>query len=244
VTRAAALLLGVALLAAGCGGGGARGELRKTADNVGKIRSGTISFSLLVTPRTKLARHPFGFRLRGPFRFGEHPTAHVDYTQIVNGKSATVTLVLEREGGYAIVDDRRRALSTSQLAELRDAASAAREGAEVQVGDWLEDPKSCGDRCAEGDLDVPATVQGLLELAYGGDDEAKTPRLSDEEEKQLEDAARAATYRVRWTEDHLLRDLRLHVDLGFDVAPHLRAALGDLVGARFDVRLRIADPRT
>jgi hypothetical protein len=244
VKRLAPLLAGVALVASACGGTAAQNELKKTGDNLGKIRSGTISFSLLVTPRTKLAHNPFGFRLHGPFAFGDRPTARVAYTQIADGKSATVTLVLEHGGGYALVDGKRRAFNASQLRELRGAASAGRAGAKVQVGDWLRDPRSCGSGCVEGTLDTAAAVKGLLELEYGAGENASTPRLTDAESKQLADATRRATYRVRSTKDHLLRDLRLHVDLGFDVQPKLRRALGTLVGARIDLRLALANPKT
>jgi hypothetical protein len=128
VIRLAPVLAGVALFAAGCGGG-ARDELRQTADRVGKIKSGTISFSLVVTPRGKLTKHPFGFRIHGPFHFGDRPTARVAYTQIANGKEETATLVLERDRGYAIAKSGRRALTPAQLAELRAAAAGARRGA-------------------------------------------------------------------------------------------------------------------
>jgi hypothetical protein len=236
VIRLAPIFLGVALLAAGCGGG-ARDELRQTADRVGKIKSGTISFSLVVTPRSKLAKHPFGFRLRGPFHFGDRPTARVVYTQIANGKEATATLVLEKDAAYAIANGERRALTDAQAKELRAAAAGARAGARVAIDDWIDGADSCGDHCVEGNLDVASAIAGLLGAA------GAHVTLSDDDRETLADATKDASYRVESTDDHLLRELRADVDLGFDVPERLRRALGDLVGARIDVRLAIANPR-
>jgi hypothetical protein len=50
--------------------------------------------------------------------------------------------------------------------------------------------------------------------------------------------------RIEWTPKHLLRDLKLHVDLGFDTPPNLKAALGKLVGATFDLHLGLQNPQT
>src|SRR5207248_11049319 len=118
VNRAAAIVLvTLAALASGCGGGGLRGDLAATGDNMGKIRAGVIDFSMVGTPRAGRAHNPFGWKLKGPFAFGDVPTAHVTYTQIANGHTADDTLVLDRSGGYAVVDGKRRSLTDSNLKE-------------------------------------------------------------------------------------------------------------------------------
>jgi hypothetical protein len=237
--RKLALLTVVVSIAAGCGGGGGlRSDLAKTASNLGKIRSGSLDFSLLVTPRSALARNPFGFSIRGPFTFGDQATARVAYTQIANGSRATVTLVLEPTGGYVVANGKRRPMTEAQLASLRDAAASARSGSVVDVSSWLQTPTSCGTHCARGKLDVSDAVEGIAGLA--GDDIT----LSAEERKQLDAAAKSATYLVRWTDDHLLEQLKLHVVVDFDVPPKLRSALGNLVGATFDLNVGISDPAT
>jgi hypothetical protein len=236
--RAAAA--GAALLAlatAGCGGTSARDDLRETAARVGAIRSGSLLFSFVVTPRGKLARHPFGFRIAGPFAFGSAPTARVRYTQIANGRQGTATLVLERNGGYALVDGRRRALSPAQLAQLRNAASSLRRGASVDVSDWIESTRRCGDGCVEGTLRPVAAVNTMLRLS------GSNRRLGNDEAASLEQATRRATYRVHFSRDHLLRALDLDLDLGFDVPGRLRPRLGSLVGARIELRLAVAGGR-
>jgi hypothetical protein len=231
------LLLAIAAATTSCGSG-LREDLSTTADNIGKIRSGALAFSMLVTPRTTAARHPFGFTLAGPFTFGEVPTAHVVYTQIANGHSATATLVLNAAGGYAQSNGTRRALSTAELEQLRSAAASARSGSTFDVGSWVKNVHDCGTRCATGDVDVAAAANSLLGLAGG------KQSLSDAEAKQLSDSTRNATYRLTWTPEHLVRDLRLRVDLGFASPPKLQAALGKLVGARFDLHLGLEHART
>jgi hypothetical protein len=232
------LLFATVALATSCGGGGLRGDLSTTAGNIGKIRSGALAFSMVVTPRTKAAHNPFGFKVAGPFTFGDVPTAHVAYTQIANGHSATATLVLNKSGGYAEANGKRRALSATELQRLRAAAASARSGSTFDVGSWVTSARGCGTRCATGDLDVAAAANTLLGLAGG------KRTLTDAETKQLADATRSATYRLTWTPAHLVRDLTLHVDLGFAARAKLQAALGKLVGARFDLHLGLEHPQT
>jgi hypothetical protein len=227
-----------ALLLAGCGESARHADLRKTAGNVDLIKSGTLTYSLLVTPQVRRAPHPFGFRLHGPFRFGNDPTGRIKYTQIANGSKATVTVQFGRDGGYTVANGKRRTLSASQLSTLRRAAASAKAGAKTDIGNWLDEPASCGTNCVHGRLHVANTIVGLVGLT-GSD-----VTLTKEEAAQLDDAARSATYVVRWTGDHLLRELRLHIALAFDVPAKLRAALGNLVGASFDFKLGIANPVT
>ncbi|NUR76825.1 MAG: hypothetical protein HOQ28_11145, partial [Thermoleophilia bacterium] len=222
----------------GCGRGGLREDLDATGDTMRKIRAGVIDFSLLVTPHAAKARNPFGWKLRGPFAFGDVPTARVVYTQIANGRSADDTLVLDKAGGYALVDGRRRSLTDSNLAELRGSAQRVRTGGSIEIGKWIKSASGCGERCARGELDVAAAANTLLELA------GSRRTLSDAEADQLAKATRNATYRAEWTDEHLLRNLEVHVDLGFASPPTLREALGKLVGATFDLQLGMQHPRT
>lgn len=237
--RSAAAVIVLGVLLAGCGGSpGLRGDLSSTGDNIGKIRAGTLDFSLLVTPRARNAKNPFGWKLKGPFSFGEVPTANVVYTQIANGHTADVTLVLDKTGGYAIKDGRRRSLTDANLQELRSAATRVRGTSTIEIGKWVKSATRCGERCARGDLDVAAAANTLLQIA------GSTQVLSDAETRQLADATRAASYRVQWNAEHLLRGLELHLDLGFTAPAKLKAALGDLVGATFDLHLGVRNPQT
>jgi hypothetical protein len=236
--RKIALLIPLTALLAGCGGGGVRGDLSKTGGSIGKIRAGGLDFSLLVTPHAAKAKHPFGWKLKGPFAFGPVPTAHVVYTQIANGNSADVTLVMDKTGGYAVVNGKRRSLTDSNLKELRGSATRVRGAGSVDISKWIKTASSCGTRCAHGDLDVAAAANTLLQVA------GSSQVLSDAERKQLADATRNATYRATWNDKHVLRDLKLHLDIGFKAPPKLKAALGKLVGAAFDLHLVVQHPQT
>jgi hypothetical protein len=86
-------------------------------------------------------------------------------------------------------------------------------------------------------LDVAAAANTLLQIA------GSTKTLSDAEAKQLADATRDASYRVEWTEKHLMRKLKLHLDIGFRAPDKLKAALGELVGAAFDLNLDVQRPQ-
>jgi hypothetical protein len=214
-----------------------RSDLSATGQNIGKIRAGGLDFSLLVTPRAANAKDPFGWTLKGPFAFGDIPTAHVVYTQIANGKRADITLVMDKSGGYAILNGKRRSLTDSNLKELRGSATRVRGAGSVDISKWIKSASSCGARCAHGALDVAAAANTLLQVAGSAE------VLTDAERKQLADATRNATYRAQWTDKHVLRDLKLHMDIGFKAPPRLKAALGELVGATFDLHLGLQHPQ-
>lgn len=237
MTRIAALVVFAVLLSA-CGGRGLRGDLSAAGDSVGKIRSGNLDFSMLITPHAAKARDPFGWKLRGPFSFGDVPTAHIVYTQIANGHTGSSTLVLDKSGGYVMNGGAHRALSSASLQELRSAAAHVRQGASIDVSKWLKSTSRCGKGCATGDLDVAAAANTLIQISGGHG------TLNAANAKRLADAARSATYRIEWTPKHLMRDLKLHVDLGFDAPPKLQAVLGKLVGATFDLHLGLQHPQT
>jgi hypothetical protein len=257
--RRAALLAGVALLAvAGCGGGGpnAQDVLKQTASNLGKIRAGTLGVKLLVTPSG--GGEPFGFELHGPFRLAGGanalPVTRLMYTQIANGKRATATLVSNGTDAYVESNGQKLPLSPAQADTLQRAGAQLRGasgGARLVVGAWVKDPKaSDGGEVggAETDkvtakLDVVAAVDGLLSVARATGQ--AVPSLSAADETRLRDAVRSTSFVLySGKRDRLLRKLDLSVDFGFDVPSDLKAALGDLVGAKVDFELAVSNPRT
>jgi hypothetical protein len=238
--------LGVALLLlAGCGGGDAEDVLGETADNLGAIRAGTLDMALVVEP---IGGKPFGFEIEGPFelRGGRAlPVMEVDYTRIVEGRRATVTLVSDGEDVHAEANGERVELSPEQIEELRGAAGALGGGVRLPLDEWFEDAEvddggSVGgaetDRVA-GDLDVVAVANGLSGLAG-------IRRLRGRDAERLREATKEATFEL-WTgkEDRLLRRLEMVADFGFGVPPDLRRALGDAVGAKVTFRLAVSNPR-
>lgn len=246
--RRAAVVAATALALAGCGGGGATGILSKTASSLDEIKSGTLSFDLLVTPRGGEGGPPFGFKLAGPFATTGNalPRTRVRYTQIANGQSETVTLVSTGAKGFITVKGRTYELPASRLAPLRSATAVfGGKGGSLPLDDWIDDAAvSDGGEVGgaetehvHGNLDVSRAAADLGSLASVG------RALNDRERKQLEDSTRRATIDV-WSgkKDHLLRKLAIDVELGLDVPEDLRAALGKLVGAHVQVTLAVTNP--
>ena len=246
--RRLAVVAVLASLACGCGGSrSATGILSDTASSLDEIKSGTLGFDLLVSPK-RSGSHAFGFKLSGPFstRGGRLPVTRTRYTQIANGKSETVTLISTGSAGFITVRGTTYALPASRLAPLRSATAVfGGNGRSLPLDDWIRDAKVVGSGSVggtqtdhvRGRLDVSRAVADLGGLTPGG------KPLTARERAQLARAARTATIDV-WSgkKDHLLRKLTIDVDLSFDVPADLRAALGKLVGARITLDLTVTDP--
>jgi hypothetical protein len=261
VSRLLALLaLLPALAACDIGGGGdADDVLGETARNLAEIRSGTLDLRLIVAPRDG---DEFGFELHGPFALasseGELPMLDVDYTQIVDGRRGTVSLVSTGDEAFAIVNGQAYELGEAQTAELR-AASGALGGAgaggprggleELPIDDWMVDPEvedggDVGGADTElvfGELDVVAAANGLIELARGFG--RPLPRIEGANADVLRDSVRETSLSV-WTgdDDRLLRRLLLEAELGLEVPDALRAAFGELVDATITFELGVTRP--
>jgi hypothetical protein len=252
--RWVALLLVCAALS-GCGGGGdANQVLARTADSLGKIRSGLLTLRLVVSPRQG-TKGRIGFELRGPFglRPGSLPLARIAYTQIAGAREATVTFLSTGARAYAVVKGKAYELPPSATEEVRR-ASAGLGGSGGALGSfhvesWFDHPKVSGGGEVGGadtdhvsaDLDVVAAANGLLDLLRGLGREST--QIRGRESDRLRDAVESSSIDV-WSgkDDHLLRRLLLHAQLGFDVPKSLRRALGDVVGARVEFELAVANP--
>ena len=192
---AAALVLASAAAAAATAASDATPALRETAEKLGEIRSGDITFKMEVDPRGDA--EPFGFSFTGPFELGEPgelPRVDVEYTQRANGEDATVRLVSDGERAVALVGGQELELPESAIEELRKAGAEVlgadesdEEGLEeLRVDDWLVEPELSdgpdGTDKIEGELDVVEVANGLIELAgvLTG-----TKRLDEESAQQL-----------------------------------------------------------
>ena len=247
------LLVGVALFA-GCGGGDvdANAVLSQTASNLPKIKSGKpLRVKLLVEPREG---EPFGFELDGAFRLCDHrplPQLDVAYTQIANGREATVQLISTGEAGYVEVDGTAYELDDAAEADLSSACEELGGGggglSTLQVGDWVRDPEGERDGDVDrvtGELDVVAVVNDLVDIAraFGG---SSLARLDRDDAKQIQDATEESRFELETGhEDRLLRELVLQAKLGFEVRDELREALGDVVGGTITFELELDRPNT
>jgi hypothetical protein len=246
------VLAAAAVVVAGCGGGGSSDVLAQTADNLSKIRSGTLSMRLLVTPKSG---SPFGFQLKGPFSLGTAsslPVLRVAYTQIAKGNRATVTVVSTGSSAYVQAAGRTVQLTDAQAETLRAANEQLSGGGglgSLGIDDWFEDAKrSDGGEVggAETDkvsaqLNVVNAANGLISLLRrGGRD---LPTIHGDQAEKLDDAVKSSKIEVySGKQDHLLRRLSIDVDFGLDVPKTLRATLGDVVGARVEFELGVDRP--
>jgi hypothetical protein len=251
VRRAAAVLALVALTA-GCGKGHASQVLSQTAGNLGKIHSGDLTLRLVVSPRQG-TKGRIGFELRGPFalRPGELPVAKIAYTQIAGARQATATFISTGARAYAEVNGKAYELPAASTEQIRQAGGLGDSNGlgQFDIASWVQDPVATDggdvggtrtDRVAAG-LDVVAAANGLLGFVrqLGRD----APQIEGDQAKQLEDAVDSSSFEA-WSgrKDHLLRRLLLKADLGLDVPPSLRRVLGEVVGAKIEFELAIANP--
>lgn len=256
--KGALALLAAGLVVSGCGGneGGATPALRETADRLGTIRSGVITFSMEVDPRGD--DEPFGFELQGPFELaegGKLPRADIEYTQTANGQSETVRLVSDGERAVAVAGGRTVQLEGDALEDLREGGAAilgsgAGDGEgleELRIDRWLVGPELSdgpdGTDKIEGELDVVEVANGLLELVGSIESEGGAPRLDVESGDQLREAVKSSEFELLTGEDdRLLRRLALAVEVAADVPEELREALGEVVGADFSFLLELERP--
>jgi hypothetical protein len=244
--RRAALLVAVLFVAAGCGGStiDAQPVLSQTAAKLGELESGDLSFKLLVDPRDG---DEFGYEISGPFELAKDglPKLDVEYTQIANGKRATVRLISTGEKGYIEVNGKAYELSPDQEDELRSVGGSVSGGlTSLDISSWVVDPKGERDGDVDrvtGELDVLAVINGLGDVARGLG--KPLPKLDADDERRLRDAAKDTRFELEsGHDDRLLRHLLFEAELGFDVPKNLKQALGDVVGGKITFQLDVDDP--
>jgi hypothetical protein len=244
--RRATLLVAALCLVAGCGGGSvdAQQVLSQTAAKLGELQSGDLDFKLLVDPPEG---DEFGYEISGPFELAKNglPKLDVEYTQIANGKRATVRLISTGQKGYIEVNGKAYELAPDQEGQLRSVGGSFSGGlTSLDVSSWVVDPKGERDGDVDrvtGELDVVAVIEGLGDLARGLG--RPLPRLDADDQERLRKAAKDTRFELEsGHEDRLLRHLLFEADLGFDVPEDLKKALGDVVGAKITFQLDIDDP--
>ena len=250
-------ILAVSLCAAGCGtGAGGRGDpdatLRQTAAKLGDIRSGDLDFRLAVEPKGSNTDR-VGWEVKGPFELGgggRPPQFQLDYTQRRGDQEVTVTATLSGGRAYVALGGETYEMPAARARALTWALAGSEELGELDIRDWLSDPKLSDGEDVGGDatdriradLDAPAAIRDLLGLVEKAGD-GSVGSLSTADAKRLSDAVAHATAEVfTGKDDRLLRRLRVYLDLGPDVPGALRGALGSVVGAKVDLELTIEHP--
>lgn len=241
------------LAAAGCGGGSAHDILSTTSSNLAKIGSGKLTLRLVVSPREG-TKGRVGFELRGPFalRPGGLPVTRMRYTQISGARQATATFVSTGSRAFAEVAGKAYRLPAGSVQSLRQIGGASGKSAglgQFRIESWVQNPvvTEGGDiggattDHVSGKLDVVATANDLLGFVRQLGRNSRV--IEGDQASKLQAAVESSSFDL-WTgkQDHLLRRLLIHTNLGFGVPAALRQALGDVVGAKIEFELAVSDP--
>ena len=244
-----------ALAVAGCRDGQpAHDVLAETSDRLTDIRSGVVDLAVIVDPESG-ARDAFGFELHGPValgRAGSLPTMKIAYTEIANGHRRVARIVSTGERAFVRVGDDSYALARAEVEKLEEAVrelQSSRGLGRLRIERWAKDAELSNGgvvRGAETDrvtatVDVAEAVDDLLELsrpfaAFGLADLRRNAVL-------LRRVARSGRIDVyTGSDDRLLRELRLHADVGLDLPGVVAGALGGFRGAEVTFELGISRP--
>ncbi|MFN2506412.1 MAG: hypothetical protein ABR540_19735 [Acidimicrobiales bacterium] len=254
-TAQKAALACVLLLAAGACGEGTEAEraAEATADNLGKVRSGQLSFRLITGAGDQLDDSSgVGFELEGPFALpapGALPVARIDYTQLAGGERTTAQVIATGTKAFISVGGSVYELPAAQVESLRAPKDGEGDSGfgSLRIDDWMEEPQlSAGEDVdgtatdrIQGNVDVVRTLNDLF--AFGrqaGASELNVPEISGEDAEQLRRVTQSATVDLlTGREDRLLRRMAVDVRLVAQVPEEVRQALGQLAAAhiRFDL---------
>lgn len=253
-----ALLVLAAAAVSGCGGG-ASGDsheiLSATASNLGKIRSGELTFELTAKAE---GGETVGFKLRGPFELakpGKLPLADMEYTQTAGPEQATIRFISTGKSAYVETDDGVFRLPEEKVADLRATEGGGTETGlgELRVDRWMVDPETSDGDEVGGDetdkvrarLNVVAAINDLIAAAknLGAGSVTGLKQLDGANAEQVERAVDSATIEIlTGKDDRLLRRLLIAADFGADVPDDVREALGSFAGAHVTLDLTIAKP--
>jgi hypothetical protein len=239
--RAVALTAALGLVASACGE--SPSPLERTADNLGDIRSGTLSLRFSLTPAT--AERGIGVALRGPFSLagkGPLPVARIAYSERA-GVTRRATFISTGDRAFVETAGRTVRLPASSLRGLRLGSGPERslEDLGLHVERWVKNTRTTAGPRLEGKS--TELISGTLDAEAALDDLApllgEAGGLSKEESQRLSRTVSASAVRiVTGSADHLLRRLRLSVTLA--VPPDLRAKVGGRHALRIKIGLKLS----
>ncbi|MDX6663198.1 MAG: hypothetical protein QOG09_1300 [Solirubrobacterales bacterium] len=246
--RSAALATGVALLLA-TGGCGNRADdvISATASNLGKVHSGNLRMSELVSGSGSAAGEQAGFELHGPFSLGKPgslPLARIAYTQIAGKQRATTTLVSDGKRVFAESGAGRTELPPSQRSKL--IGSVGSDGVSgLPIRKWFDGPKASDGPSIDGaatdrvvaKLNSAEALNSLVRLAGGA--QTGLPQLEGRSAEQIDRAVERSSIEIlSGRDDHLLRKLVVDVSFGLGKSQRARQLAGP-IGARLHLDLSI-----
>jgi hypothetical protein len=243
-------LAALALALGGCGGGGsnsAEEALAETAENLGEVTSGDLSFRVAASSD----ENEIGFELDGPFDLGDKsglPVAEIEYTQIAGSETATATFISTGEEAFVRIDDQTYRLPEDQVAEFGGGGAQGAGLGELRIDGWLENPELSDGGDVDGDetdkivadLNPVAAANDLLALvgALQGDEPVQLEGRSAE---QLENAVESSRIEVfTGKDDRILRRLVIEADFAATVPRELQDLT--LPEAHFELVLELTKP--
>lgn len=237
----------VALLTA-CRGGGSSAEdaLSKTADKLVEVRSGDLH--LRVTAATlEEADREVGFDVRGPFALareaGKLPELRFAYTELLGRQSETAVFVSTGDRAYVERDGRTVPVPDDALVRFRGKADPEKAAAlgRLELDEWARSPQRTGNRIVAR-VDVPKALNDVFGLAasVGAEGAEPFPRIEGDDAARLEKAVSSSRLEVVTTEDHVLRSLRLVIDISPTDRQELRDLLKRYSGTRLSVLIELA----
>lgn len=233
--RLLAPAMALVALAAGCGRAGDGDALAKVADKLDDVRSGELHMRVAAATLNQADRD-VGFDVKGAFALssakGALPKVRFEYTNLLGRRTEAATFVSTGDQAYLLDGGRRRVLPESAVAHLRGkAGKPALAGLEIDK--WARSPKVDGNTIT-ADVDVPKALNDVFGMAASvGADGGTFPRIEGKDAERLQRAVKASRLEVTTTGEHMLRTLRLTVDL----APQAGELLGRFGGARLSVSI-------
>lgn len=251
------------LVAAACGDKGSEAERAAgdTAENLGKIRSGELTFRLMAGTADQLTdANAIGFALQGPFALaapGALPVARMDYTQLAAGsRAATTQVIATGTKAYVSLGGAVYELPPAQVESLRAPKDSDGDGGfgNLRIDEWLDDPQLTAGEAVDGTptdriqgpVDVVRTLNDLF--AFGrqaGASELNIPEIEGDAAEQLRRVTQSATVDLlTGKEDRLLRRMTVDVRLAAQVSGPVRQALGQLAAAHIRFELAVGKVNT
>jgi hypothetical protein len=240
-----ALVAAVAVVSGACGSAKAT-TLDATADRLRDVESGELKLSYTATAQ---GGRPVGFAVEGPFSLpseeGETVEADLRFTRLLGEVTQERRFVATGGRAWVEVEGEVSEVPTEALGRLR--AGKGGDGALGGLGfaDWAQDPTTAdgpdGTEVVTGPVDPVAAFNDLAAMAAGlGSDEAPRPLEGDGAER-LRKAVRSAQMKlVTGAEDHMLRSLRVSIELAPAAAERLADVLGPLAGVELVLEVNLA----
>jgi hypothetical protein len=252
VRRLGVVLIGVALLAAGCKSPSPEQRaLDQAESHLDQVRSGRLALTFLASDPKDGSDNGLGFALRGPFsvavKKGSLPVADLAYTRVTGSHRRTTKFITTGTHAFVEVDGKAYRLPDDQLADLRSKGEDGGGLEGLALDDWIDEPRVAKAGTLEGTavdritgtVDVIKAINGMVSLTHSfGAASGDAPKpLEGDGAKRVERAVRTATVKVVvGHRDHLVR----HFELVLLLDPRQQVGLESALGRFASVRMRFA----